>query len=140
MALSHSIRDVLDLAEQKSGIEGWKGYRWWTLADGGGSIVCGCVPSGVYSRGPRKGQPKYRPATPGTERTVIVSDDELHAAAAEFEQAGKCWHCKGAGKTIAQIHVTEGTTYRNCARCNGTGLPPNYNSMIKRCVIQQPKP
>ena len=124
MKLSHSISDVIDLAERKSGIEGWRGYRW-TAADGGGSIVRGCVPSGMYSRGPRKGLPKFRPAVPNTERTVVVTDDEMQAVAVEYERGGKCWHCKGTGKTLSRVHVTEGTTYRDCRRCGGTGLPPN---------------
>lgn len=126
MEYSHSIRDVMDAASQRTGIDGWQGYRWQSVE--GGSIVHGCVPSGVYSRGPRKGEPKFRPAMPGTERTVIVTDADLDKIAAAYENDnGKCWHCKGTGKTIARLHVTEGATYRDCSRCRGAGLPHNYS-------------
>ena len=69
MNYRHSIRDVMDLAAKKTGIEGWQAYRWSAVE--GGDIVRGCVPCGVSSRGPRKGLPKWRPATPGTEREEI---------------------------------------------------------------------
>lgn len=129
MNYRHSIRDVMDLAAKKTGIEGWQAYRWSAVE--GGDIVRGCVPCGVYSRGPRKGLPKWRPATPGTEREVVVVRSELDAAAETYEREEcKCWHCKGEGKTVSRVSVIDGTSYRECCRCSGTGKP--HNPMVSR--------
>ena len=119
-----SMRDAMDVAEIKTRIEGWQAYQW--EAAGADNIVRGCVPSGTYARGPRKGRPKFRPAEPGTERTVVVTKIELEQTAAAFERAeGKCWDCKGGGKEWAGWSVEEGTKYRTCGRCKGNGLPHN---------------
>lgn len=125
MQFRHSMNDVMQLAAAKVGIDGWEAYQW-EAADAGGSVLRGCVPSGIYTRGPRKGQPKFRPPTPGTERMVVVIRDELNTAAARYENATvKCWDCKGEGKEIASISIRTGTTYRTCQRCKGTGSPPD---------------
>jgi len=118
---SHSIRDAMDLAAKKCGIPGWEGYRWQAME--GGSLVHGCVPSGLYTRGQRKGTPKFRPPMPGTDRVVVISDADISAEADAYETAGKCWNCKGEGKTIARISVADGTSYRECRACDGTGKP-----------------
>lgn len=115
-----SMKDHMDAAAAICGIEGWQGYRW-TICDGGGAIVKGCVPSGTYTRGPRKGSPKFRPAAPNTERTVIVADLHMVKVAAEYETTGKCWDCKGSGQTFAGWSAAEGVRHRQCTRCNGTG-------------------
>lgn len=132
MEYKHSIGDAMDLAAKKAGIPGWQGYRWSAVE--GGDIVRGCVPSGVYSRGPRKGLPKFGPSVPGTERQVVVVRAELDAVAAAYERDDcRCWHCKGDGRVIARVRIEEGTTYRECKRCGGTGKPPNA---VLSCVAE----
>jgi hypothetical protein len=111
-----SLNDIMSLAEIKSGIPGWKAFQW--QAAGSDSIVTGSVPVGAYSRGPRKGQPKFK--GPGT--MVVVTRAEKMAAATAYEaEAGHCWNCKGTGQVVRSISVAEGTTYRSCTRCGGSG-------------------
>lgn len=118
-----SIQDVMKLAATKVDIDGWQAHTW-SAADGG-SIVKGCVPSGVYTRGPRKGQPKFRPAKPNSERVVVIGNSEMEAHALSQEAAtGKCWECGGTGQEWAGWDATTGTLYRPCRRCNATGHAP----------------
>lgn len=115
-----SMGDAFDLAKTIVGMDGWEPYRW-QLADGDGHIVNGCKPSGYYTRGERKGQPKFRPATPGTERMVAISKRDLEARAAAYEaETGKCWDCKGEGQTWAGWSSEAGHKHRTCARCEGS--------------------
>lgn len=117
--VSYSMRDSFDFAKKRVGIEGWEGYAWEALE--GGCLVTGCVPSGVYSRGPRKGKPKFRPATPGTERRVVVSDADMAQVIEEYEASGTCFRCKGEGKEWCGWSKDDGHRYRECSRCNGVG-------------------
>jgi hypothetical protein len=111
-----SFNDIMRLAETKSGIPGWRAFRW--QAAGPDSIVTGSVPVGVYSRGPRKGQPKF--TGPGI--MVVVTRAEKEAAASAYEtETGRCWNCKGSGQVVRKISVTEGNTYRPCTLCGGSG-------------------
>jgi hypothetical protein len=111
-----SLNDIMSLAEIKSGTPGWKATKW--QAGGGDSIVTGSVPVGTYSRGPRKGEPKFT----GPSTMVVVTRAELETAATAYEaETGRCWNCKGTGQVVRKISVTEGTTYRPCARCGGSG-------------------
>jgi hypothetical protein len=111
-----SINDCMEAAEAKVGIEGWKAYQWEDCDDD--SIVTGSVPDGVYSKGPRKGKPRFV----GKGKRVIITRVELEARAIAYEaETGKCWDCKGTGQTWAGWSRTEGTKYRECQRCAGTG-------------------
>ena len=123
MGFNHSINDAMKLAAEKIGIPEWQAYRW-TLANGG-SIVDGCVPDGVYAHGPRKGRPRFSKPKNGTKQAVIVSDSELDQKAAAFEQSErKCWNCKGEGQVCCGWSKESGARYRQCNRCNGTGIAP----------------
>lgn len=104
------------------GIPGWKGYRFTWLDDSDLLQVEGCIPAGVYSRGPRKGQPRYRhPDAVGTRCTITWSRAELDRHADAWEHAtGKCRTCVGS----EQLHwrrVDDRKEYRPCPRCGGTG-------------------
>lgn len=111
-----SIKDCHDIAEAKVGIQGWSAYRWTRLEDD--ALIEGCVPDGVYARGPRKGRPRYNGKNVTHQKKVAVTKSELQAAAKAYETAeGKCWDCKGTGKTFSGWSAAEGTTYRPCARC-----------------------
>jgi hypothetical protein len=116
MNYKFSIKDAMEAAEVKAGIEGWKAYKWENCD--GDSIVTGSVPDGVYSKGPRKGDPRFT----GTGKRVIISKVELETMAVAYEaETGKCWNCRGTGKTWAGWCRHKGTSYRECERCNGTG-------------------
>ncbi len=116
MNYSFSIKDAMEAAEVKVGIEGWKAYEWQNCD--GDSIVTGSVPDGVYSKGPRKGEPRFK----GPGERVIVSKVELETMAVAYEaETGKCWDCRGTGKMWAGWNKAEGNSYQECQRCNGTG-------------------
>lgn len=121
-AYRFSIRDHFDAATKMTGIEGWQAHTWSACV--GGSIVKGCVPSGIYRSGPRKGHPKFKPGVAGTDRQVIVSEAQLAANAAEYEKSGKCWDCKGERQTWCGWSKDKGHSYRDCTRCGATGAAP----------------
>jgi hypothetical protein len=111
-----SLNDIMSLAETKSGIPGWKATKWQAV--GGDSIVTGSVPVGTYSRGPRKGELKFT----GPRTMVVVTRAEKEAAASAYEaETGHCWNCKGTGQVVRKFSKAEGTIYRFCTRCSGSG-------------------
>lgn len=125
MEYQHSIKDVMDLATSKVNIPTWQPYVWEKIE--GGDLVTGCVPDGAYTRGPRKGRPRFGKPIPGTRKVVAVTKMELDTRAAQYEATeGKCWRCKGEGSEFAGWSVTDGVRQRTCQRCNGSGVPPNY--------------
>lgn len=116
----HTIGRTMALAARKVGIPDWIGFRW-TRAEGG-SVVYGAVNADVYKRGPMKGKPKYI-AVKGTERTVVVTDAELDAAAAEYERdTGKCYECQGTGEVFAGWSREGGARRSPCTICAGSGI------------------
>ena len=116
MNYKFSAGDFMKAAEAKVGIEGWEAYRWEDCD--GDSIVTGDVPDGVYRSGPRKGRPRFK----GPGRRVIITRSDMWAVATAYEaETGKCWDCKGTGQTWAGWSKAEGTHYRECQRCGGTG-------------------
>jgi hypothetical protein len=111
-----SIGDVMEFAEIKVGILGWKAYTW--EACGCDSIVTGDIPVGVYKSGKNKDRPKFK----GPGRKVIVTKAEMQEKATQYEaETGKCWDCKGTGQTWVGWSKEEGTRYRACLRCGGSG-------------------
>lgn len=119
----HSIGDIMDFAATRVDIAGWQVYSWESLD--GGSLVTGCVPAGIYVRGPRKGQPRFSHPDCKERRKVVVSSSEMDLAAESYEtETGKCWNCKGGGKVFKSWSVDEGVSHRVCDRCNGTGEAP----------------
>lgn len=119
---SCTIRDVMDLAEFASGNPAWGAYCAGSAT--GGYIVDGCVPYGTYSRGPRKGKPRYSHPKATDRRTIIVTTDQVQAAASAYESCGRCWQCKGSGKEWSGWSAETGTRQRTCRRCQGTGKAP----------------
>jgi hypothetical protein len=70
--------------------------------------------------GPRRGRPNWRRATNRQVRLLSSADlDEL--AAAWGERTGNCVPCTGSGQQFVSWHHIEGTTYRPCTACAGTG-------------------
>lgn len=118
-AYGFTADDYASVAEPMVGIPGWQAHTFEWID--GGCIVTGCVPFGVYSTGKRKGWPRFSHPKATDRKRVLVSDEAMNQAAAEFEQSGKCWNCKGTGNVFASWSVTEGRKDRPCARCNGSG-------------------
>ena len=87
----------------------------------GGFLLHGSVPIGTYSRGPRKGRPKWPPTC--EMKRVIVTRAQVEGAKSAYEQeTGKCHRCGGSGQTVKSVGINQATTYRTCAMCNGSGL------------------
>jgi hypothetical protein len=104
-------------AEKKMGA----GWCWrQSEAVGGAFVLTGAKPIGVFSRGPRKGKPKF-PDKKAYEK-VVITTDELNAAYAEYEASTRnCYRCQGKGLENYGWSAEEGQKYRACKRCNGTG-------------------
>lgn len=119
MERSYSVNDVMQVAVKKVGIAGWQAYEWQRAE--GGSVVRGCVPFGEYTRGPRKGEPRFDHPECRDHRSIIVTDADMHAAATDYEAAtGNCWECKGSGKEHTGWSIDKGLTHKTCSRCGGT--------------------
>lgn len=115
-----SINDAMEWAAKSVGVPGWQAFSWELVE--GGSKVNGEVPDGVHEHGPLKGRPKFGGAGSTHAKEVFVPDAELQRVAAEHERdTGDCWDCKGTGQTWAGWSQAEGTKYRTCTRCSGTG-------------------
>lgn len=111
-----SIADVIEVAETKANMDGWQGYQWQAMD--GGSTVKGCVPDGVYSRGPRKGRPRFSRPIAGSVKTVVVSDEEMQRYAADYvARTGNCFECKGSGERFAGWCAEKGGWTKPCDRC-----------------------
>ena len=91
----------------------------WEAVGKNDLIVSGGVPVGTYTRGPRKGRPKWV----GKSDKVVVTAAEQHAEKAAFEQeTGNCAECQGTKETWAGWNCETGNRYRPCAKCAATGL------------------
>ena len=85
-----------------------------TQVDG---VVCPDI-----TRGKNKGLPNWAKRDKSTERAVYITDTQ-HAAwcKAWSEKTGKCVECVGRGQIMASWHHINGTTYKPCSACAGTG-------------------
>jgi hypothetical protein len=79
----------------------------------------GSVPIGTYSRGPRKGRPKW-PRLAELQRVVITMDEVRQARIRWENETGLCSYCGGSGQQVKSTGIS-GTTYRECISCDGTG-------------------
>lgn len=88
--------------------------------DGFDGIRVEVVDAPLITRGKRAGRPNYRMAT--NEQTRLISRVALESAADRWvERTGLCYACVGDGRQFMRWAVDEGTTYRPCPECNGTG-------------------
>ena len=116
--------DLMELcARRKIGMpDTWQAFRWQRKGDY--IIVTGAVVTETFKRGPRKGRPKWSARDPETEMPVTVHDGEFSAFKLAWEaETGLCHRCQGTGKVMKSWSVADGTTYRECDVCSGTGKP-----------------
>jgi hypothetical protein len=113
-------RHTEEVANRKLGkVEGFQWYAW-RIIDPDAVLMTGDVPTGIYTRGPRKGRPKF---PKGDGRSVVVTEAEELAEKQRYEaESGKCGDCCGRGEVFASWHHIEGTKYRPCGKCGGSGL------------------
>jgi hypothetical protein len=80
-----------------------------------------CYKTQPITKGKNKGQKKYV----GTATIVVISQDEIKAEEARYERmTGNCQRCFGNKQIAKSWSKDEGTVYRDCPRCKGTGLRP----------------
>lgn len=104
------------VAIHKSGVEGWEPFRY--QAAGEDSVITGGVPR-LLLRGPRKNKRTWDGCK---ESSVVVTRAEIDAEAARYTtETGNCAHCYGDGKVFQSWDHIDGTTYRECKTCKGSG-------------------
>ena len=97
----------------------WQPRIYEALDRGLGFALRGAVPIGTYSRGPRKGRPKWPPL--GQLQRVVITADEVRQERIRWEnETGLCSYCGGSGQQVKSTGIS-GTTYRQCISCDGTG-------------------
>jgi len=97
----------------------WKPQIYGFLDRNLGFYLRGAVPIGTYSRGPRKGQPKFPPL--GQLQRVVITAHEVRQARIEWEnEMGLCSYCGGSGQQVKSVGIN-GTTYQDCVACKATG-------------------
>jgi hypothetical protein len=127
--------DVYSLAAQR--LRGMPAdWQWCTVESkdspyGNFIQVTGSVPVGTYSRGPRKDQPKW-PAAKDCQ-VFQFSPAQLEQVRLDWQaETGHCFTCGGSGQERFGWSKAEGSRYRKCGRCGGTG------EALQQVVIAQP--
>lgn len=70
--------------------------------------------------GPRKGKPNYKAAT--NEQSFFLTVEELAQIDADYErETGNCCQCEGGGQVAWRASVANGTEYKPCQKCGGSG-------------------
>lgn len=97
----------------------WQPRIYGCLDRGLGFYLRGAVPIGTITRGPRKGLLKWPPLS--QLKQVVITADEVRQTRIQWEnETGLCCYCGGSGKTVKSCGI-DGTTYRQCLHCNGSG-------------------
>lgn len=95
----------------------WEMYRWKDLYDQ--AIEVGLSIPTRFERGPRKGQKKWDRKN---ERVFVCSYESLDAWREAWSiRTGNCLKCRGSGRQWRGWSQKEGTKYRQCPVCDGTG-------------------
>lgn len=106
----------------------WKLFHWECFPHTGETIyvqITGAVCLEKFKSGKRKGFTNWRKLIPETRRTVVLPILQHEQWELEWEkETGFCKQCTGAGDTFKSWSVTEGTKYRQCSRCAGSGKAP----------------
>lgn len=98
-------------------------WRWCNIRSVGpdGTLVEGGVPRPLKS-GSRKGKLTWRD---NPLESCVVTCAEVQAARDAYEhETGYCWECQGTKLEFASWSATDGTKYKQCRRCAGTGAKP----------------
>ena len=114
------------IARERGCPEGWKwmevsvlGTDYQAPREHGAVEIKGGICAATFKSGPRKGQPNWSKAT--DKRSLVITFKDLDAFTEKWsKETGLCSKCTGNGKTIASCGVN-GTTYRSCSDCAGTG-------------------
>ncbi|WP_262027100.1 hypothetical protein [Microvirga sp. Mcv34] len=99
-------------------------WRWYRLEAKGENItvVTGAVCHEVYKAGKHKGQINWAKRDKETDIPVPIRRDEHKAWLLSWEcRSGECHVCHGNGQQSVGWSLKDGSKYRTCTRCNGTG-------------------
>jgi hypothetical protein len=96
----------------------WKSCIWERIGPDAQKIEGG-IPT-IRTRGKYKGRPKWGKRSEFV--ACIVTDEEVRQEEQRYEtETGNCCKCQGSGQVVWSISVTDGTKYRECKPCKGTG-------------------
>lgn len=97
-------------------------YRWEMLPEYGEPFYCelegAIVP--LVTRGTRKGKPNYKQKT-GVRKFAVTVETAAEWERQWSESTGKCIRCLGEKQIVWSVSVAEGTKYKPCPECHGTG-------------------
>lgn len=114
----------IEVAKRKAGIAGWEPYEFECIGSDAVALTGG-VPR-LLKRGPRKGKQTWD----GKGTTEVVTQSELKTEQDRYEsQTGKCGKCMGSGKLYAGWNSVDGTKYRTCNPCGGSGTAAQRNEL-----------
>lgn len=102
----------------------WSAYEFRMMGDGKDRTHCMMhfAPHRLKKSGKHKGQKTWDVKQ---RRQVLVSTSEKEAEERRFEaEDDRCYVCYGDGQEFGSWSVENGTRYRQCKRCGGTGKPP----------------
>lgn len=93
---------------------------------GQGTLLTGTIPSVHFLAGKRKGSVNWKASVKENgEFKAVISDDEYKAWLAKWEaEENRCHKCEGTGHQAWGWSVAQGSYYKICTRCGGTGKPP----------------
>ena len=98
----------------------WEYFAWERIGETDDLIVTGGVPR-LMTRGPRKGKKTWD----GARDKVVVTRAEIDAAHLAYEsETGKCFKCTD-GQAWCGWSAADGHRYKDCSRCNATGVAPS---------------
>jgi hypothetical protein len=116
--------DLMSLqASRLLGIPGWTAKRFESI-EPDSVLLTGGVYTETFKTGPRKGRTNYSKPVSGTARIFVLSRASMRAFDREWEaETGKCVRCQGGGRRVTGWSAVDGTTYRECTDCKGSGKP-----------------
>ena len=89
------------------------------------TVVTGAV-APKKTRGKYAGDHDWKKRDRATELRFSVGVLDMDAFKEQWERdTGNCSNCGGEGQELWSWSATEGTKYRPCSRCNGSGNPPS---------------
>lgn len=109
--------------EQLTEIVRTPGWHWYKIRSVGSfTIFNGAVCTILYKSGPKKGRLNWTTRDKSTEREIILTNGDIDRwRKAWSERTGKCLRCTGDGRMVIRVSASEGTSYRECRLCLGTG-------------------
>lgn len=98
--------------------ENWFAFQFEVVGESD-YLIAGAICTDFYSRGPRKGKPKW-PGGPGVK--VVLTKADVDAEIARYvRETGNCPDCFGTKEEFASWNHETGTKMRPCERCGATG-------------------